>query len=79
MTTNIVISLESDFRFRSLINENMKIVSILTCLILCQLNDSNAGMSPQNQDSFTIIGKIKGFKDGTKLYLKKTESGSAER
>jgi len=54
----------------------MKTIFILICLLLCQMNDSNAGTPPQNQDSFTIIGKTKGFKDGTKLYLKKTESGS---
>ena len=54
----------------------MKIISLLICLLLFQMNDSNAGNTLQNQDSYTIIGKTKGFKDGTKLYLKKTESGS---
>jgi peroxiredoxin len=54
----------------------MKTIFILICLLLCQKNDSKAGTPPQNQDSFTIIGKIKGFKDGNKLYLKKAEPGS---
>lgn len=39
------------------------------------MNDSNAAMSPQNHDSFTIIGKINDFKDGAKLYLRKAEPG----
>ena len=54
----------------------MKFSILLICLFLCQLEDSNAGRSLQNKDSFTIIGKTKGFKDGAMLYLRKAESGS---
>lgn len=31
---------------------------------------------PPENDSFTIIGKTKGFRDSTRLYLRKAESGS---
>lgn len=54
----------------------MKIIIILACLLFCQMEDSKGEVYLQNQDSFTIIGKTKGFKDNTKLYFKKAESGS---
>lgn len=54
----------------------MKISILLMCLFFSQIGDSKAGASQQNKDSFTIIGKTKGFKDGAKLYLRKAESGN---
>jgi thiol-disulfide isomerase/thioredoxin len=53
----------------------MKILILLMCLLLFYIDPSNAGISLQNKDSFTIIGKTKGFKDGSMLYLRRAESG----
>jgi len=39
--------------------ENHHLIFYLS--VICQMEESNAEISPQNQDYFTIIGKTKGF------------------